>query len=297
MFLVIDGHNLIGVMPDIDLAEPDDEWQLVLRLRAYCAGRRRLTVVFDSGTASSANWDLSGGCVITRFAPPGTDADTLILQMVQHSKHPSRVTVITNDQSLAAMVRAAGGQVRSASQFARRLSDPSSHSGIASADRPSHDPHDPAFADLFKGFLEADKDRERLADRIEEDADAWIRRIYGDDPTETALAARWLGRFGGRAALEPLLDALTHSESTVRAAALLALAILDDRRAAEAMASRLKDDSSAMVREAAAQALSRLGGPEAEAALMSALTDSKRKVRKAAQAGLAQVQARKGDRG
>ena len=52
MTLLIDGHNLIGAMPDIDLAQSDDEHQLVLRLRTYCGeGRRQVTVVFDSGWA------------------------------------------------------------------------------------------------------------------------------------------------------------------------------------------------------------------------------------------------------
>ncbi len=50
MILLIDGHNLIGAMPDIELADPDDEWQLVLRVRTYCAAKRvTATIVFDSG--------------------------------------------------------------------------------------------------------------------------------------------------------------------------------------------------------------------------------------------------------
>lgn len=293
MLLLIDGHNLIGAMPDIDLADPDDEWQLVQRLRTYCAGRQRpITVVFDSGPGPTAHWNLSGGGVTVRFAPPGTEADTVILQMVRRSRRPRQITVVTNDQRLAALVRAAGAQVRSASQFARSLM-PSPERMQSERDEPLLDPHDPAFADIYAGFVAAEKDRARFGAEIHLEASVWIERLYGDDPDEAARAAHWLGRFGGPDALEPLLDALTHDQSKVRAAALLALGNLRDARAVTAAAKRLARDTSSMVREAAAQCLARLGGPAAEAALQAALSDPKRKVRKAARAGLEQLSARR----
>ena len=37
MSYIIDGHNLIGVMPDIHLRQPDDEERLVARLQSYQA--------------------------------------------------------------------------------------------------------------------------------------------------------------------------------------------------------------------------------------------------------------------
>jgi len=58
------------------------------------------------------------------------------------------------------------------------------------------------------------------------------------------------------------------------------------------VAERLGRDPSSMVRQAAAQALGRLGGVQAEAALKAALADPKRKVRKAAAANMEQIQAR-----
>ena len=83
MPLLIDGHNLIGAMPDIDLTQSDDEHQLVLRLRTYCAdGRRQVTVVFDSGPGPVPLWNLSGAGVTVRFAPLGVEADQVIVRMV-----------------------------------------------------------------------------------------------------------------------------------------------------------------------------------------------------------------------
>ena len=287
--LLIDGHNLIGAMPDIDLAEPDDEWQLVQRLRAYCAeGRRTVTVVFDSGAGAASEQALSGGGVTAMFAPPGVEADRVIVRLVEKSETPA--TVVTNDRGLAGLVRAAGGQVRSATQFARALTRPGREQ--TTPEQPKHTPHDPAFADIYAGFAAGDKDARRFGAEIDLDAQTWIERLYGSDTAEAARAAHWLGRFGGLAGLAPLLDALTHRQGQVRAAALLALAELGDRRAVPAIVERLAGDESAMAREAAAQALGRLGGPGAIKALEKALADPKAKVRKAASASLDQLRAR-----
>jgi len=49
---LIDGHNVIGQMPDIGLDDPDDEQKLLWRLRRYRARTgRRIVVVFDPGGA------------------------------------------------------------------------------------------------------------------------------------------------------------------------------------------------------------------------------------------------------
>jgi predicted RNA-binding protein with PIN domain len=294
MTLLIDGHNLIGtgLVPGVQLGDADEEWLLVQRLRPYAAAKRQaMTVVFDSGLGPPPQWQLSGGGVTVRFAPPGTEADALIVRLLRASGQPGKVTVVTNDQGLAGQVRAAGGQVRSASQFAAQLA-PAKTTQTAPAE-PLPDPRDPGFADIYQGFVEVEKDQARFGAELDLDAAEWIERLYGDDLTEAGRAARWLGRFGGAAGLEPLLDALSHRAGQVRAAALLGLADLGEPRAVPAIAARLAGDPSSMVREAAAQALGRLGGAPAEDALQAALADPKAKVRKAASASLVQLQARR----
>jgi predicted RNA-binding protein with PIN domain len=294
MTLIVDGHNLIGtgLVPGVQLGDADDEWLLVQRLRALAAaGRQAMTVVFDSGLGPPPQWQLSGGGVTVRFAPPGVEADALIMKLLRASGQPGKVTVVTNDQGLAGQVRSAGGQVRSATQFAARLAPPQAKT--AQPTEPLPDPRDPGFADIYQGFVEGEKDQARFGAEIDLDASVWIERLYGDDLAEAGRAARWLGRYGGAAGLDPLLDALSHRAGQVRAAALLGLADLDEPRALLAIAARLAGDPSSMVREAAAQALGRLGGASAEYALQAALADPKAKVRKAASASLAQVQARR----
>jgi predicted RNA-binding protein with PIN domain len=294
MTLLIDGHNLIGtgLVPGVQLGDADDEWLLVQRLSAFAAAKRQaMTVVFDSGLGPPPQWQMSGGGVTVRFAPPGVEADALIVQLLRASGQPGQVTVVTNDQGLAGQVRSAGGQVRSATQFAARLAPPRAKATAPS--EPLPDPRDPGFADIYQGFVESAKDQARFGAEIDLDAAVWIERLYGDELAEASRAARWLGRFGGEASLEPLLDALSHRAGQVRAAALLGLADLGEPHAVPTIAARLAGDPSSMVREAAAQALGRLGGAAAEAALQAALADPKAKVRKAASASLAQVQARR----
>jgi hypothetical protein len=301
MSLIIDGHNLIGILPDIQLDQPDDERRLLERLRAYRAwsGGRSLIVFFDSSPSRgpgqalpSPSSDLSSPGIQVRFAEPGQTADDAIVEYLHGRAQPGQYAVVTNDQGLSRRVRDAGASVLSGSDFAVRLK-PTRRP--ASAAEPAHDPHDPAFADLYTGFIEAEKVRTRFGGEKQADLATWIERLYEGDPQLAEQAARWLGNFGGRAALEPLHDALTHGDAGVRASALLALGDLGDPAALPDLCDRLAKDGNSMVREAAAQSLGRIGDRTAEAALNAAVeTDHKSKVRRAAREALEQIRARKG---
>ena len=125
MALLIDGHNLIGYLPDMSLEDPDDEQQLVMRLRRYRARSRQLiTVVFDHSAPPGATSSLSGGGVKVVFARAGHSADALILEQLQDASDPRLWTVVTGDRELAARVRALGAQVLSPAEFAPRLKTP-----------------------------------------------------------------------------------------------------------------------------------------------------------------------------
>ena len=92
MSLIIDGHNLIGILPDIQLDQPDDERRLLERLRAYRAwsGGRSLIVFFDSSpsralerTTYPQTTDLSSPGIQVRFAEPGQTADDAIVEYLR----------------------------------------------------------------------------------------------------------------------------------------------------------------------------------------------------------------------
>ncbi len=315
MSLIIDGHNLIGVMPDIRLGDRDDELRLLIALRAYRAraGGQPMIVFFDSGDPSirpelalnamkgqalpASTPDLSTPGVQVRFSAPGEIADDAIVAYLQSRAQPGQYAVVTNDQELSWRARSAGASVIRASDFVARLIPP--RASAPKPDAPALDPHDPAFADIYRGFIEAEKGRGRHRGQpTAGDAAVWIERLYGNDVEQAQQAARWLGQFGGPDALDDLRNALTHPDVRVRTAALLAMGALGNRAALSDLRDRLAHDPASMARQAAAQSLGRLGDRAAEVALeATAKNDPKGKVRKAAQAALAEIRARRGNRG
>jgi predicted RNA-binding protein with PIN domain len=125
MPLLIDGHNLIGQMPDIRLNDPHDEAKLVERLRRYRARTRaRITVIFDGGVPAGWSADLSGGGVEAIFARPDVPADALILRRVRRVRNPHDLTVITSDAEIARVARRRGIRVTSSREFAAELNAP-----------------------------------------------------------------------------------------------------------------------------------------------------------------------------
>lgn len=292
---IIDGHNLIGVLPDLDLSQPDDEAQLLARLRGYRAatGGRPMIVFFDSGDLPARLQDPSSPGVQVRFSAPGQTADDAIVAYLRGRSQPGQYAVVTNDAELGWRVREAGASVLRASDFAAKLTAHRRRGAAPPAEAPAPDPHDPAFADLYDAFVTAEKHAARFAGQAVGLA-GWIERLYEGDPQLAQRAALWLGRYGGAAGLEPLRDALTHEDAGVRAAALLALGDLGDPAALPALADRLAHDGNSMVRQAAAQSLGQIGDRTVLLALEAAAkTDPKGKVRKAAAAALAQIRARR----
>lgn len=122
MPLLIDGHNLIGRLPDLRLDDPDDEAKLVARLRTYCARtRKRVTVVFDRGLPGGHSWELSGGGVETVFAATGHTADGILCERVRRARDPRGLTVVTSDREVIAVARARGARVVRSDEFAAQL--------------------------------------------------------------------------------------------------------------------------------------------------------------------------------
>ncbi len=102
MQYLIDGHNLIGKMPDISLSDPDDEVQLILRLRSWTAvsPKRRVTVYFDGGIPGGKNINLSSSQVKVIFASQGKTADSLIIAHLNRVKNPPEYLLVTSDQEI-----------------------------------------------------------------------------------------------------------------------------------------------------------------------------------------------------
>ena len=107
MLLLIDGHNLIHALPDIDLSDPHDEVKLIQKLRAYC-GRtgQRCVVIFDGGLPGGVSRALSSSQVTVVFAAAHhTDADTLLRKRIRQAADPGAVTLISSDRAVQVVAR------------------------------------------------------------------------------------------------------------------------------------------------------------------------------------------------
>ncbi|MBN1135736.1 MAG: NYN domain-containing protein [Anaerolineae bacterium] len=122
MPILIDGHNLIGRMPTLSLADPDDERQLVALLLSYRARTgKAVTVVFDPGAGLAPPESRRRGGVEVLFAPHGGSADEVIARRVRRSRDPAGITVVTSDRELAGEAAQYGARVKSAEAFAAEL--------------------------------------------------------------------------------------------------------------------------------------------------------------------------------
>ena len=99
MHYLIDGHNLIGQLSDIELADPDDEAKLILLLRQWSAGsrKREVTVIFDHGLTGGRWRAMSNKRLKAIFAPQDQSADELLISRIDQAKDPKAFTLISSD--------------------------------------------------------------------------------------------------------------------------------------------------------------------------------------------------------
>jgi len=119
MPLLIDGHNLIGRMPELSLEDPHDEAKLVQRVRRYCRRRhRRATIVFDAGLPGGRASHLSASPVEVIFASSSSSADRVIRQRILDARDPRGLVVVSSDRAVQEVARSRGARVVAAEQFA-----------------------------------------------------------------------------------------------------------------------------------------------------------------------------------
>lgn len=124
MTLLIDGHNLINALPDIDLDDPNDEAKLVEKLKGYCGRvRKKAVVVFDHGLPGGQSHDLSTGQVKVIFAAAHrTNADRVIRARLRKG-HPGQFTVVSSDHEVQNAAYAARMLVLTSQAFADKMFD------------------------------------------------------------------------------------------------------------------------------------------------------------------------------
>lgn len=125
MDYLIDGHNLIGQLSDIDLADPNDEMKLVLKLKSWAAadGRRKVFVYFDGGLPGGRKVSLSSSRVRVMFAGPGRIADELLIEHIKRVKDPAGSILITNDREIITAAGRKRIRVASSNDFGDQLAN------------------------------------------------------------------------------------------------------------------------------------------------------------------------------
>lgn len=129
MPMLIDGHNLIGKLPDVKLSDPNDEDKLIAKLKQYVQRTgKQVTVVFDPPRESEwfawsdDRYELRKLEIV--FASMGRKADDVIRERVSRARDRQGLIVVTSDAAVANFARQCGVKnVRSSEEFARELQE------------------------------------------------------------------------------------------------------------------------------------------------------------------------------
>jgi hypothetical protein len=106
MAYLIDGHNLIGHLPDIALDDPNDEAKLVQKLIGFTARvGKKVVVVFDHGLPGGKS-RMSTSMVEVVFASNPGDADSIMKGRIARATHIEQWTVVSNDNAVLDAARA-----------------------------------------------------------------------------------------------------------------------------------------------------------------------------------------------
>ena len=150
MRYIIDGHNLIGALPELSLDDPDDEAKLVLRLRSFAARTgRNCTVIFDHGLPGGKS-SLSNRAVQVVFASMRSSADRVLRERMKKLPQPRGWTVVSSDEEVLGFARRRQMQTLRSAQFVALLERPQTV-----APDPGEDPNAQSSPEEVEAWLAA----------------------------------------------------------------------------------------------------------------------------------------------
>ena len=121
MAYLIDGHNLIGQLPDLSLKDPNDEAKLVQKLIGFAARQqKRIVVVFDSGLPGGKS-RLSTGQIEVVFASARSNADNVMKERIKRARDPGQWVVVSNDREVLSAARERRMTTLTSADFAPQL--------------------------------------------------------------------------------------------------------------------------------------------------------------------------------
>lgn len=121
---MIDGHNLIGQLPDLSLDDPNDEALLVQKLIGFTARTgKTCVVVFDYGLPGGKS-RMSTRAVQVVFASQRSSADRVMLERIGKIKDPRKWTIVSSDLEVLETARGRRMQTMTSPDFAALLEAP-----------------------------------------------------------------------------------------------------------------------------------------------------------------------------
>lgn len=119
---LIDGHNLIAHLPDLQLSDLDDEADLARRLLLFCQRTRsRAVVYFDRGQPGAERPAPRAGLTVRFVTPPRTADQAIQAHLARLGREARNWTVVSSDAELRAAAARFGARALTSPQFARRL--------------------------------------------------------------------------------------------------------------------------------------------------------------------------------
>jgi predicted RNA-binding protein with PIN domain len=133
---IIDGHNLIGALPDISLHDPEDERQLITRLQAFLSRNRKRAVLYFDDRAPGARAFYHTPNLQVRFVGRPRSADDAIRDHIERlGREATNWTVVSTDRAVRSLARRSGAVSMTSQAFAAQMSRP--HDLPADAEKPS----------------------------------------------------------------------------------------------------------------------------------------------------------------
>ncbi|MBS1253372.1 MAG: hypothetical protein MAG451_02421 [Anaerolineales bacterium] len=154
MKYLIDGHNVIARLSNISLADPHDEAKLIRLLARWRWQHNNppVTVVFDPGDfAVHGRRRTKRSGISVRYAPYISDADAVLVRLIEKSRQPAQLTVVSSDREVQSAARRQGAHTIPAGAFAGELTAPSAPEEEPGEEPPLSPEEVEAWLRLFNG--------------------------------------------------------------------------------------------------------------------------------------------------
>lgn len=124
---LIDGHNLIGKMPGLNLDDLDDEQRLIEILQEFCTQNSKEVEVFFDQSSTGQGKARVHGRVTARYIGAHETADQAIARRLKNlNREAANWSVVSSDREVQAAAKRARARIVPSNEFSGQLSKPAS---------------------------------------------------------------------------------------------------------------------------------------------------------------------------